>query len=249
MPGRKISRKNTWKHPQKKTETSDNSRFNARSQSGRNPCPSVGEFIFLVAKNVTPSGAFMDWGQKEDLRVPEKEQQIKMEPGKKYLVKICQDAKTRKIYGSTRISANCDKNIRALKIGQQVSLTIHTVTPKGLMAVVDNRYYGRIRLNDASQNVFIGDRCKGYVTGIHDNGKLDLGMRKPKYASAHNAAEVILYRLNQSGGFIPCHDKSSPEEIRRRFSMSKKEFKRAVGNLYKKRMIELKSDGISLAIF
>lgn len=210
------------------------------------PAGVVGDFVFLIAKDVAPFGTFMDWGLEKDLLVPKKEQQDRMEPGKKYLVKICQDDRTHRVYGTTQISANCDKNTGDLKVGQQVDLIVHSITTIGIMAVVDNRYYGMMYLNETYQKLFIGDTCKGYIMRIREDGKIDLSMKRPGYSSVPKSAEVILYRLNKSGGFIPCHDKSSPEEIRKRFSMSKKEFKRAVGNLYKKRLIELKGNGIGL---
>ncbi|MDQ1268887.1 MAG: uncharacterized protein QG618_192 [Thermodesulfobacteriota bacterium] len=210
------------------------------------PAGVVGDFVFLIAKDVAPFGTFMDWGLEKDLLVPKNEQQNRMEPGKKYLVKICQDNRTHRVYGTTQISANCDKNTRDLKVGQQVDLLVHSITTIGIIAVVDNRYYGRMYLNETYQKLFIGDTCKGYIMRIREDGKIDLSMKKPGYSSVPKSADVILYRLNKSGGFIPCHDKSSPEEIHKCFSMSKKEFKRAVGTLYKKRLIELKKNGIGL---
>lgn len=210
------------------------------------PAGVVGDYVFLIAKDVAPFGTFMDWGLEKDLLVPRNEQQDRMEPGKKYLVKICQDSRTNRVYGTTRISANCDKNTSSLKVGQPVDLIVHSITTIGIMAVVDNRYYGMMYRNEAYQKLFIGDTCKGYIMRIREDGKIDLSMKKPGYSSVPKSAEVILYRLNKSGGFIPCHDKSSPEEIRKRFSMSKKEFKRAVGSLYKKRLIEIKNNGIGL---
>ncbi len=212
----------------------------------KKPAGTVGDYVFLVAKDLTSFGTFMDWGMEKDLLVPKKEQQSKMEPGKKYLVKICQDPRTQKVYGTTQIWTNCDKDTKALKIGQQVDLMIHMMTSSGILAVVNNRYYGMMHRNETHRNLFIGDTCKGYVTRIRQDGKIDLGMKKPGGSSVNKSAQVILYRLNQSKGFIPCHDKSSPEEIRKRFSMSKKEFKRAVGNLYKKKLIEFKDNGIGL---
>ncbi len=210
------------------------------------PMGVVGDFVFLIAKDVAPFGTFMDWGLEKDLLVPRNEQQNRMESGKKYLVKICRDDRTHRVYGTTQISANCDKDTSGLKVGQQVDILAHSITTIGIMAVVDNRYYGMMYLNETFQKLFIGDTCKGYIVRIREDGKIDLSLKKPGYSSVPKSAEVILYRLNKSKGFIPCHDKSSPEEIRKRFSMSKKEFKRAVGSLYKKRMIEIKDNGIGL---
>ena len=210
------------------------------------PAGVVGDFVFLIAKDVAPFGTFMDWGLEKDLLVPKNEQQDRMEPGKKYLVKLCRDDRTNRVYGTTKISANCDKNTENLKVGQQVDLIVHTITTIGIMAVVDNRYYGMMSLNETYQKLFIGNTYKGYIMRIREDGKIYLSMKKPGYSSVPKSAEVILYRLNKSGGFISCHDKSSPEKIQKNFSMSKKEFKRAVGNLYKKRLIELKDNGIGL---
>lgn len=210
------------------------------------PAGVVGDFVMLLAKDTAPFGTFMDWGLEKDLLVPKNEQQDRIMPGKKYLVKICQDDRTHRVYGTTKISANCDKDTRDLKVGQQVDLMVHTITGIGIMAVVNNRYYGMLYQNETFHKLFIGDTCNGYVTRLREDGKIDLSLKKPGYSSVPKSADVILYRLNQAGGFIPCHDKSSPDEIRKKFSMSKKEFKRAVGNLYKKRVIELKNNGISL---
>lgn len=210
------------------------------------PSGVVGDFVFLTAKDVAPFGTFMDWGLEKDLLVPKNAQQDRIMPGKKYLTKICLDDRTHRIYGTTKIPANCDKNTGDLKVGQQVDLIVHDITTIGITAVVDNRYYGMMYRNETYQQLFIGNACKGYIMRLREDGKIDLSMKKPGYSSVPKSAEVILYRLNKSGGFIPCHDKSSPEEIRKRFSMSKKEFKRAVGGLYKKRLIELKNNGIGL---
>jgi len=124
------------------------------------PAGVVGDFVFLIAKDAAPFGTFMDWGLEKDLLVPRNEQQDRMEPGKKYLVKICQDKRTHRVYGTTQISVNCDKNTSDLKVGQQVDLIVHAITTIGIMAVVDNRYYGMMYLNETYQKLFIGDTSK-----------------------------------------------------------------------------------------
>lgn len=210
------------------------------------PAGLLGDFVFLIAKDVASFGTFMDWGLEKDLLVPRNAQQDRMETGKKYLVKICQDSRTKRIYGTTQIPANAEKNTSDLKAGQQVDLLVHSITTIGIMAVVDNRYYGMMYLNETFRKLSIGERCKGYIMRLREDGKIDLTLKKPGYSSVSKSAEVILHRLSKAGGFISCHDKSPPEEIRKRFSMSKKEFKRAVGSLYKKRLIELKNNGIRL---
>ncbi|MBU1340685.1 MAG: hypothetical protein KKE44_16575 [Proteobacteria bacterium] len=206
----------------------------------------VGDFVFLEAKDVTSFGTFMDWGLEKDLLVPKSEQLDRMVPGKKYLIKICFDDVTGRVYGTAKISVNCDKDITDLKEGQKVDLLIHTLTSIGIMAVVNNRYYGMLYTNETYKDLSSGDACTGYIMRLREDKKIDLTLKEPGYSSVQGSGDTILNILNQAGGFIPCHDKSSPEEIKKIFSMSKKEFKRAVGSLYKKGFLELKENGILL---
>ena len=210
------------------------------------PAGIVGDFVFLKAKDVALFGTFMEWGLEKDLLVPKNEQQDRMVPGKKYLTKICLDNQTQRVYGTTQISVNCDKNIKDLKVGQQVDLIIHSITKIGIMAVIDNRFFGMLYLNETYQNLSIGDTCTGYIMRVREDKKIDLTLKKPGYMSVEVSAREIVNILKEAGGFIPCHDKSSPEDIKKVFSMSKKEFKRAVGGLYKKGVLELEKNGVRL---
>ncbi len=210
------------------------------------PAGIVGDFVFLKAKDIASFGTFMEWGLEKDLLVPKNEQQDTMVPGKKYLTKICLDSETQRVYGTTQISVNCDKNINGLKVGQQVDLIIHSITKIGIMAVINNQYFGMLYLNETYQDLSIGDSCTGYIMRLREDKKIDLTLKKPGYLSVKGSAQQIVTILKKADGFIPCHDKSSPEEIKKIFSMSKKEFKRAVGGLYKKGILELKKNGINL---
>ncbi len=210
------------------------------------PAGVVGDFVFLEAKDVASFGTFMDWGLEKDLLVPKMEQQDRMEPGEKYLTKICLDESTQRVYGTTKISANCEKETKNLEAGQQVDLIIHSITTIGITAVIDNQYYGMLYLNETYRDLSVGEQCKGYVMRVRDDNKVDLTLKKPGFASVEGSAKEIVELLEKAGGFIPCHDKSSPDEIRKVFSMSKKEFKRAIGGLYKKGILNLKKNGIEL---
>jgi len=210
------------------------------------PAGIVGDFVFLKAKDVASFGTFMEWGLEKDLLIPKNAQQDSMSPGKKYLTKICLDQKTQRVYGTTQISVNCDQNIKDLKVGQRVDLIIHSITKIGIMAVINNRYYGMLYLNETYQDLSIGDTCTGYIMRVREDRKIDLTLKKPGYASVQGSGQKIVTILKKAGGFIPCYDKSSPEYIKKKFSMSKKEFKKAVGGLYKKGILELKKDGIRL---
>jgi len=206
----------------------------------------LGDFVFLEAKDVTSFGTFMEWGLEKDLLVPKSEQQDSMVPGKKYLTKICLDDMTGRVYGTTKISANCDKNHEDLKEGQKVDLLIHSFTQIGIMAVINNQYFGMLYRNETYQDLAIGDQCTGYIMRLREDKKIDLTLKEPGYNSVKGSAATIVTILKKAGGFSPCHDKSSPEEIKKTFSMSKKEFKRAVGGLFKKGILELKKNGIQL---
>ena len=211
-----------------------------------NPAGIVGDFVFLEAKDIVHFGTFMDWGLEKDLLVPKSEQRDKMGLEEKYLTKICFDEMTGRVYGTTKISVNCDKDIDDLKEGQEVNLLIHSFSKIGIMAVIDNRYYGMLYVNETYKDLSAGDTCTGYIMRIREDNKIDLTLKEPGYGSVRGSSDVILNKLEKAGGFIPCHDKSSPEEIKKVFSMSKKEFKRAVGGLFKKGLLELKEDGIRL---
>jgi uncharacterized protein len=206
----------------------------------------LGDFVFLEAKDVTSFGTFMDWGLEKDLLVPKSEQQDKMVPGKKYITKICFDDQTGRVFGSTKISVHCDKDIKDLKVGQKVDLLIHSLTKIGIMAVVNNRYFGMLYINETYQDLSIGDICTGFIMRLRQDKKIDLTLKKPGYTSVKESEDTIVDILKKSGGFIPCHDKSSPEEIKKVFSMSKKEFKKSIGGLFKKRILDLKENGIRL---
>lgn len=206
----------------------------------------VGDFVFLEAKDIASFGTFMDWGLEKDLLVPKSEQQDRMVPPKKYLVKICFDEVTGRVFGTTKISVNCDKNTRDLRAGQKVDLLIHSLTALGIMAVVNNRYFGMLYKSETYQDLSVGDRCTGYIMRLREDKKIDLTLKEPGYSSVKGSGETIVNILNKAGGFIPCHDKSSPQEIKNIFSMSKKEFKRAVGGLFKEGVLELNENGIRL---
>ena len=206
----------------------------------------LGDFVFLKAKDVASFGTFMEWGLEKDLLVPKSEQQDRMVPGKKYLTKICMDDMTGRVYGTTKTSVNCDNNIKDLKIGQKVDLLIHSLTRIGITAVINNRYFGMLYINETYQTLSPGDTCTGYIMRLREDKKIDLTLKEPGYHSVKGSAATIVSILKKAGGFVPCHDKSSPEEIKKIFSMSKKEFKRAVGSLFKQGILELKKNGIKL---
>ncbi len=211
------------------------------------PAGVVGEIVALKVKDTAAFGIFMDWGLEKDLLVPRSEQQGRMEPGETHLVKICLDKSSQRIYGSTLLEELCPKDSRKLASGMAVDLIIHSISPIGYTALVNQACLGMLYKNETFEDLVIGDRHRGYVVQVRDDGKVDLALKQPGYASVEGSALKILEILEAGDGFSPCHDKSRPEDIQSAFSMSKKEFKRAVGSLYKQGRITLhKTDGIRL---
>lgn len=206
----------------------------------------VGEFAYLQVKDVASFGAFMDWGLEKDLLVPSSQQQDRMKVGKNYVVKVCLDETTGRVYGTNRITHNCDKNPKDLSEGEKVDLLIYGITKIGIMAVVNNRYSGLLYRSEVFTSVSIGEKIPGYISRIREDGKIDLTLKSPGYQSIRGSGAIILEILQNNGGFLPCHDKSPPDEIHRIFSMSKKEFKKAVGGLYKTGYLLLSANGIQL---
>ncbi|KJS33836.1 MAG: hypothetical protein VR64_00060 [Desulfatitalea sp. BRH_c12] len=207
----------------------------------------VGEFAYLKVTDVADFGAFMDWGLEKDLLVPNSQQQVKMKAGQRYVVKVCLDAGTQRVYASSKVGVLCEEAAPGtLAAGQQVDLLVYGVSKLGVMAVVDHRYAGLIYRDEVYQLLRVGDRRQGYVNRVRDDGKIDVTLKKPGPASIGGSGEVIMSTLQRAGGAIACHDKSPPDLIRQTFAMSKKEFKRAIGALYKSGRIEISDKGIRL---
>jgi predicted RNA-binding protein (virulence factor B family) len=213
----------------------------------REPAGVVGDILALKVKDTAAFGVFMDWGLEKDLLIPRSEQQDRMEPGQTHLVKILLDESSHRIYGSTRLEAFCPNHDHNLAEGQAVDLIIHSICPIGYAAIINQTGLGMLYKNQTFEDLFIGDRCQGYVLKIRQDRKVDLTLKQPGYASVKGSALKILQVLENSGGFSPCHDKTSPQKIQATFSMSKKEFKKALGSLYKQGRITLhKGHGIQM---
>ncbi len=210
------------------------------------PLAVVGDFACLTVKENTPFGAFVDWGLEKDLLIPKNEQLYKMYAGETYLVKVCLDTITERVFGTTRIEANCDSPPETLHEGAKVSLQIYDSTEIGFMAVIDNKYSGMLYKNETYEELSLFDVVEGYISKIREDGKIDLSLKKPGYKSVINSADKILKKLEEANGFLPIHDKSSPEEIKAAFSISKKEFKRTIGGLYKQGRLKITEGGIDL---
>lgn len=206
----------------------------------------VDEFAVLEVKHVTNFGAFMDWGLEKDLLVPLKEQHKKLEEGDKAIVRVCLDHKTNRVVGVGKIAPFLNRDVSSLNEGDQVDLLIYEFTDLGAMAIVNNEFSGILYKNEIFEDLQPGDKRKGYIKKIRPDNKIDLALQKQGYEAVEDVTSQLYKHLEKSGGFLPFHDKSDPEEIQKEFKISKKVFKKAVGALYKKGLIQVYDDGIRI---
>lgn len=211
------------------------------------PYAQVGEFAYLRVKEVNKTGAFLDWGLEKDLMVPFREQSGSLTNGMKVFVYVFFDHRTERIAASMKISDFVRRREIDLSEGQKVNLLIGRKTELGYNVIIDNLYEGLIYQNEINIVVSPGEKVEGYVKKIRDDKKVDVIIDKPGYDKIEPSADMILDRLKFEGGFLELHDKSESGLIKERLGMSKKTFKKAIGALYKKKLITLHEGGIRLA--
>jgi predicted RNA-binding protein (virulence factor B family) len=210
------------------------------------PIAMAGEFALLKVVATTKFGAFLDWGLPKDLLVPFGEQKADMEEGRSYLVYIYLDLQTNRIVASAKLDKYLDNTPPEYEMGEEVDLIITDETDLGYKAVVNLEHWGMLYKNQVYKPLSKGDRLKGYVNKVRDDEKIDLLLEKPGYEKVDAISEKILNELKENRGFMAVSDKSSPEMIKAMFGISKKNFKKAIGGLYRKRLISFESDGIRL---
>lgn len=211
-----------------------------------NPAARVGECAYLRVKDVNNAGAFLDWGLEKDLLVPYNEQKIKMEVGKRYVVVVYLDKITDRIVASGKISKRITNEEIDLVEDQEVDLLVYKYTDLGASVIINNKNLGVIYQSDIYERITTGDKLKGYIAKIREDNKIDVSLRRRGYIKVIDSEEKILAKLKENNGFLPLTDKSTPEMIEIRLQMSKSVFKKAIGGLYRARLIELTKDGIRL---
>lgn len=213
----------------------------------RKPLAKVGDFANLQCKDVNEYGAFLDWGLMKQLFVPFREQLKRMEVGRHYLVYVYVDEETERLAASARINRYIGKEPIYTKKGEEVDLTVVKRTDLGYKVIVNNKAWGLVFRSDAYKVLNMGQKLKGYIKSIREDGKIDISLRKKGIDGLNDAAEIILSKLQKSeDGRLYLTDNSEPDKIRQMMNMSKKMFKRGVGILYKKNMIDLKREFIEL---
>lgn len=210
------------------------------------PRACVGEFAYLKVVDVSRVGAFLDWGLEKDLLVPFSEQHIPMLEGHSYLVYVYRDKNDGRIAASSKIDRFIDEDKpHDFKSQQAVDLIIANSTELGYRAIINHQYWGVLYRDDVFIRLSFGQRTKGFIKQIRSDGKIDLSLQGGQITRDKNSEMIINY-LNCKEGFAPVHDKSDPKLISELFGMSKGAFKKAIGSLYKQRVIRIEKDGIHL---
>ncbi len=212
----------------------------------RRPFAEVGDFAFLEVAWVNNFGAFLNWGLMKDLFVPFREQKKKMQIGNSYIVYVHLDEESYRIVASAKVEKFLSRDFPPYSHGDEVELLVWQKTDLGLKAIVDNRYGGLLYDTQVFRNLRTGDRVKGYVRQVRPDGKIDLMLQREGMEAVADFSDTLLRRLRDCGGVSPLGDKSPADEIYSAFGVSKKVFKKAVGDLYRRHLIEIVPEGIKL---
>lgn len=213
------------------------------------PFAEVGEFAYLQVTQVNNTGAFLDWGLVgKELLVPYSEQKMKLSRGMVVLVYVYLDNATQRVVASAKIEKFLGNRFPDYKLGDKVEALVYKHTELGYKAVVDNLFHGMVYESELYKPLEIGKAIPAYVKQVREDGKIDLVLSGGNDGRVDALMERILARLkDQPGCFLPISDSASPETIRATFQCSKKDFKKAIGHLYRDRKIVITDGGIRLA--
>lgn len=210
------------------------------------PKAMVGDFACLTVAWTNEHGAFLDWGLMKDVFCPFREQKMRMEKGRSYVVYIHIDEESYRIVATAKVERWLSKDMPHYKPNEEVEILVWQKTDLGFKVIVDNKFQGLVYSSQVFRELHTGDRLKAYVSTIRPDGKLDISIQKTGYEQSLDFAERLHEYLFRHDGYCPFTDKSPAEDIYAEFQVSKKVFKKAVGDLYKRRMITLAPDGIEL---
>ena len=221
------------------------------------PLAKVGDFAYLKANWVNEHGAFLNWGVMKDVFCPFREQKKRMEIGDEYIVYLYIDEESYRIVASAKVGKfltdfNEDKEeqrnemYNKQRMGTPVDLLVWQKSDLGFKVIVENRYAGLIYEDQIFQYVHTGDRLQGYIRNIRPDGKMDITLQPVGRKQTEDFAKTLLQWLQNNGGFCALGDKSDAEDIKRQFQVSKKTYKKAIGDLYKRRLITITEEGIKL---
>lgn len=206
----------------------------------------VGDNIRLRVVATTPQGAFLDWGLMKDLFVPKSQQVSFMRLGGEYLVHLYIDKQTGRVAATEKLDSLLSNDPLTVKENDEVSLTVYRPSDMGYVVIINGVHTGLLYGDEVFQSLSPGDTLTGFIRKIRPDGKIDVVAGKRGYEKVGEEATRILDLLKESGGYLPLHDKSDPEDIYKALSMSKKTFKMTTGALYKQQKIVFTKTGIQL---
>ncbi|HMU24327.1 MAG TPA: S1-like domain-containing RNA-binding protein [Ferruginibacter sp.] len=211
------------------------------------PLGIVGDIVKLKVVSATAQGAFLDWGLMKDLFVAKSQQITGMRVNGEYLVKIYRDDKTGRVAATEKFASDLSNDNLTVSVLDEVNLIVYRRTDIGYVVIINNKHTGVLHHNEIYRSISVGDKFKGFIKNINpENNNIDVAAGKPGYQRVEDETGKIVRLLNENKGFLPYHDKSSPEDIYTFFGMSKKTFKMTIGNLYKQKKIHLEEKGIRL---
>ncbi len=197
------------------------------------PLGEVGDMVALEVKSVSNFGAFLDMGLEKDLLVPFKEQGRRLVESEKAIVKILLDHKTDRMIGVSKISPFLSKEPLEIEVGDKVNLMIWEKTDLGFKAIINETHEGLLYENEIFQDLTPGEKRIGYIKKLREDGKIDVSLQQQGYAAVTDMSQIVMDKIIENGGVLAIGDKSDPEEIKSLLGMSKKNFKKIVGGLYK----------------
>lgn len=204
------------------------------------------EIVLLKVVSIMNQGAFLDWGLMKDLFVPKSKQITGMRVGGEYLVKIYMDEQTGRLAATEKFDSFLGNEVLTVKEMDMVDLIIYRKSDIGYVVIINNLHTGVLHENEVYREISVGDHLKGFIKKIRTDNKIDVVLGNKGYKRVEDELEKVIRLLQENNGYLPYHDKSSPEEIYAFFGMSKKAFKMTTGNLYKQRKIELTKTGMKL---
>jgi predicted RNA-binding protein (virulence factor B family) len=207
--------------------------------------PTAGDCVYLKAITVTKAGAFMERAGESDLLIPVSQQLTPIVNGESYVVYLYLDPK-QQLIGSTKLHKFLDERARNMAPGQAVDLLIVGRSELGYKAVIDGTHLGLIYADEVFQPLHAGEKTRGFIKSIRSDNKIDLSLQRHTKATRSELEERILKHLESKGGSSTLTDYSPPEAIYKQFKVSKKNYKRALGALYKQRLITVSKEKVTL---
>lgn len=212
----------------------------------RKPYALLNETAYLMVKDVTKFGAFLDWGIEKDLFVPSRCIEEPLVPRSRTFVRVIPDPDGGGVIGDCRFLDYLSRDTSVLAPGEPVHLLVYESTRLGYNALINNQFTGLLYRTEVFREIRTGESCTGYVKQVREDGAVDLTLQRQGKGGILDAADTVLAALRERKGYLPLHDKSDADEVYRLLGLSKKAFKRGAGTLYKQKLITIDNDGIRL---